>query len=257
MFLFFVVVVRLHVLRKRLGVWGGTGIVLGSLSVLVACGDDGVAGPSGDGESRSEEKVTHAGQSCDLRRFVVFDVFGVLTMDDRDEHEVVYWIQDPGDEPEARPGSAELAHVYRNLGYELLYLHTVPEGVTIGDVPFADAIATWLERNDFPLQDGADISGWGGTGGGDGEDSPSGMTDMITKLLDMSLADDVDLDVGYTNAADKAEAFKIGGIATERIFTLAEASDVIGTTAVSGDNLEAHVHTVETLVGRACEPPRQ
>lgn len=195
------------------------------LAVLAGCGEDTTAQVAGDGASSGEGATSTTLPPCgEERRTVVLDFFGTLTLGDRDQHEAVYWIQNASDEPWPRPGGAELAHVYHDLGYELVVVHLSPEGILIGDQPISEAIAGWLQRHGFPA-DGIEVLGWDDTSyrddeGADRDSGADSLTGMVDQLLGLSLTHDVQLDVGYTVHRERARAFLKAGIPPDRIFGL-------------------------------------
>lgn len=225
------------------------------LLALASCSDDPAVDASG-GNAPTEERVdpTTLPLCSEERHIVVLDFFGTLTMNDREQHEAVSWIQDPSDEPRPRPGGAELAHAYRDLGYDLLVVHLAPEAVLIGDLPFSEAIAGWLERHEFPAT-GIEVSGWDDTGFWDGEEGESGsnsQVDMVDTLLKLSLSDGVSLDAGYTSLGERALGFKQAGVPSHRVFGLKDAADLDETVAVRDDDLEAHAAGVVALEDEVC-----
>lgn len=50
--------------------------------------------------------------------------------------------------PPARPG---VANAYKGLGYQILYLTTAPEEITVAERPIRDSILDWLLANGFPI----------------------------------------------------------------------------------------------------------
>lgn len=233
------------------------GMATAALLLALGCGDDStVRAAGGDGSAGREETSTTLPPCGEERRIVVFDFFGTLTMNDRDEHEAVYWIQDPSDEPRPRPGGAELAHAYRELGYELLVVHLTPESVLIGELPVSEAIADWMERHRFPTG-GVEVAGWDDTSYWEGDDEakdsgPDSLNDVMGELLNLSLIDRVSLDAGYTSLEGRAIGFDRAGVPRNRVFGLGEAAGSGDTVAIPNDDLEAHAAGVEVLEDKVC-----
>jgi hypothetical protein len=216
--------------------------------IATACGGDGRddgAVPTSQ-QVETPEDVTAASPStlspCSAARYLVaFDVFGTLSLADQD---LVDWLGDPSNEPEPRPGAAEVVSAYRSLGYEIWYVTTVPVQLSIGDQPFEDALRGWLERHWLPIGQGTSIHTW--AGGGDD------MLSIVDGLLRFS-GEGVTADAGYTDNQDKAEALMTGGIPPERTFTLGSGAGTRGSTAIPAGDMFAHVATVQGL-GKVCEP---
>lgn len=186
----------------------------------------------------------------------MLDFFGTLTMNERDEHEAVHWIQDPRDEPRPRPGGAELAQAYRDLGYELLVVHLTPESVLIDERPVSEAIAGWLEQHGFP--EGIEVMGWDDTGYWEGGDEgrssgPDSLNEVTHQLLRLSLTKGVSLDAGYTAFEERATGFSQVGVPPNRLFGLGEAAAVDDAVAVPDDDLDAHAAGVEALEDKVCQ----
>jgi hypothetical protein len=162
------------------------------------------------------------------RHYAVFDVNGTLTMSDQ---QAARWLTDPAAEPDVRPGAADLVTAYRQDGYEIMYVTSLPATTIIAGQPVADAYKGWLERHGFPV-DGPPVNTTT-------TDKPSELSGELVALAGQGAK----VDVGYTNKQDKVEAFETGGVA--KVFTLGIAPGTAGTTAVPGDNLVAKVGEVK------------
>ena len=132
---------------------------MGVGSILLACGsDDGGTSPQ---ISASETTADTGLPACrDVDRTAVFSVFGAATTGVAGE--AAAWVNDPGAEPVARPNAATLASTYRDAGYHILYIVTLPSESLIGDRPVVDAITVWLGVNGFPVGEGARVGARGG-----------------------------------------------------------------------------------------------
>ncbi len=212
-------------------------------------------GDDGDGDAtvpvaptaESSAETTQASPStlppCSAaRHLVAFDVFGTLSLSDED---VVAWIQDPANDPDPRPGAADLAATYRSLGYEIWYVTTMPVGVGIGDQPLDDALNAWFQRHGFPTGEGTSIYTVSTTG--------DAVLSIADALLEFQFGSEMSTDAAYTDNEDKAYALITGGISTDRMFTLGSGAASHGSTALTADDMIAHVATVQAL-GKVCEP---
>jgi hypothetical protein len=233
---------------------GSVGLPVILLLMSACSGDDA---PSTDTDDAAVAAVTttvtdgSALPPCsEARHMVVFDFFGTLTMDDRDVHEAVAWIQDPNDEPRPRPGGPELAQAYRDLGYEILIFHTAQTFITIGDQPIDDAITAWLSRHGYPADDGVRVMGWDASG--NTEDENAAILAVMDVLLRLSLTEDVSLDYGYTRAPDRAHFLASGGIPQDNVYLVGSDPGASGTTVVPEDDLTAHIERVRAL-GPVCQ----
>lgn len=171
--------------------------------------------------------------SCaDERHVVVFDYFGTITLADSDLGD---WLADPANAvPPARPGGADLANAYRASGFEILYLTTTPEEVTVADKPVRAEIGAWLVANGFPLGDRANLWVW------DGEHTPMR---GIANELDRIVSEGAVIDAAYTDNPDKAFAFKTA-VPSEGVHTIGAGSGTSGVTPVPADDMVAHAAEV-------------
>ncbi|HET6951895.1 MAG TPA: hypothetical protein VFI47_16050, partial [Acidimicrobiales bacterium] len=172
---------------------------------------------------------------CSTERHVVaFDYFGTVSVADE---ELGAWLEDTTNPPDARPGVAGVAAAYRARGYELLYITTAPEEIKVGETPIRDAITGWLTEQGFPLDAGTSLWVW------DGNFTPM---EGVTAELDRLVGEGATIDAAYTDNEDKAFAFKTS-VPSERVFTLGTGAATTGTTPIPGDDMTAHVATVEQL----------
>jgi hypothetical protein len=184
---------------------------------IVSCGG------GGDDESdnpfvKTDENAAETTETTELqpcsenRHLVVFDIIGLLTLGDYAA--ITRWNEE-GVYPDARPGSAETAQAYRQRGYEVLYVTTLPSDSIVDGMPAADAMAAWLTAKGFPME--AEITRvWtmDATAGG------RSWSNISNELLRLS-GEGVSIDAGYTENSDKAYGLATGGVPTEGLFTLA------------------------------------
>lgn len=179
------------------------------------------------------------------RHLVVFDFVGLLTV----ENIEVFgpWITGEG-EPTPRPGSLELVQAYRDRGYEILYLHTIPPDI-FPDRSVVEVLDEWLRGHGYPVDERARIWDW------DGVTSPEGQTWVaVTDELLRLAGDGVSVDAAYSENPDRSYAFATGGVPVERNFTISPllapsdgAPTSAPTTPIPNDDLRAHLATVEPL----------
>lgn len=221
--------------------------VAGLLALVLLAGACGGGGGDGDSAASGEQQRTAAEeatsstalQPCgENRHIVAFDFAGMLTASQEDW---VDWINGIA-EPEPRAGGPEVIQAYRDRGYEILYVTTAPPNVLINDLPVPVAVEAWLEDHGFPLGEGTQVLGY--TGNSTEPNAPIlSITDELLRLG----GEGVSRDAGYTENADKAYAYASGGIDPAHIYMIGEEAGVAGTTAIPGDDLLAHVATVEEL----------
>jgi hypothetical protein len=168
------------------------------------------------------------------RHVVLFDYFGGITTDDDD---LFTWMEDPAAAPPARPGVADVAHAYRQRGYEVLYVTTAPPNLLIGDRGVGELINEWLTARGFPMGEGTTLWMW------DGNQTP--MRSISTELTRL-VNEGTSIDAAYTDNEDKAFAFK-SAVPSQRVFTLGSGSAATGTTPVPRDDMVAHADEVELL----------
>lgn len=194
-----------------------------------------------DAESTSTPESTTTPLCAEARHLVVFDIFGTLTLADQDYDA---WVLNPGNEPDLRPGGAEVATVYRERGYELLYVTTATADTRIGGAQVPEALTGWLDGNGFPTGEGTRIWTWDARG--------SGMVAMVDELLRLGGAG-VSTDAGYTDNPEVARALSSGGVTPEALYSMGQATGTPGTVTLPEDDFEAHVPTVEQLP-MVCQP---
>jgi hypothetical protein len=211
------------------------------LALAVAgCSGSGPDSASGGDVAETVESTTPPTPKCsESRHIAVFDYFGFLSMSDED---LRTWLDDPADAPDPRPGAAATVSAYRSLGYEIAYLTTVPVNMMIGEQPIDDAIRTWLSTNGFPGGEGTTIMTWE-TG-----DAIVGITNQLLRFA----GQDISVDAGYTDNADKAYAIITGGVPADHMYTIGSGSGAQGSRAIPGDDVVAHAENVAALP-KVCE----
>lgn len=235
------------------------GLSMPAVLTLAGCGgSDGDGGdtPTATGENTApaaDAVGTDGGQAqaptpplpcTQQRHMVTFDFAGTMTV--QDELDVVtQWLA--GDEPDPRPGAAEISQAYRERGYELLYLTASPPDLTVEGLPVPAAVEDWLTRHGFATGEGVRVHGY--TGGGDNREAILSITEELLRLT----AEDVRLDAGYTDDEDRVYPLASGGIPAERIYTLGPNAGAAGTTALANDDLVAHLPAVQDLPA-VCTP---
>jgi hypothetical protein len=185
------------------------------LLTLVSCGGGGDSGnnpfTNTDEEAADTTETTSLQPCSEARHLAVFDIIGLLTLDGYEG--ITRWSEE-GIYPEARPGTAETAQAYRQRGYEILYITTLPTTADLNGVPALDAMTAWLTEKGFPLD--ADVTRvWAldGTAGG------KSWSNISNELLRLS-GEGVSIDAGFTENSDKAYGLATGGVPTEGLFTL-------------------------------------
>jgi hypothetical protein len=210
------------------------------LSLLAtACGDDG------DGEedtmaAGSTSSSTAPGDelpSCDaVDHTVIFGFFGTVTRGEPGE--LLAWADDAGAAPEPRPGAADVAHAYRELGYNVVYVTAEPSTTDIDGQPMAEAITVWLGANRFPIDEGTRVWAWNGNG----EMSVA----LIQELTDMTTSG-VDIHAGYASDPDVVFPLSTGGIPSTNLFTVGDAAQDGTSTSLPEEDLGAHLSDVRDL----------
>jgi hypothetical protein len=207
-------------------------LVLGAVAILALVADNGDETPA------TSTTVPPCAQE---RHLVAFDIHGTVTTD---EAALGSWLTDPSDEPEPRPGAAEVVAAYRERGYEILYTTGTPTNAMLGGEPAADALTGWLARHQFPTGEGTGLHTWDVAG-----DESVELTDELLRLQ----GEGVSADAGYTNNDEDVHAYTLGGVPPERVFTLGtEAAEELGSSAIPADDLLAHLATVQALP-KICE----
>jgi hypothetical protein len=227
------------------------------IGVVVALGVGGLACGDGGGDDAAPLETVGATTtsetslpSCrDVNRAVVFVVFGGATSGAAGE--ATTWVDDPDAGPEARPGAAELASAYREVGYQIVYISLLPSETRIGDRPVVDAVTVWLGLNSFPVGEGVQV--WAPPGDGSGDASVALIEDL-TRLG----AGGLEIDAGYAGDQEAILPLVSGGVPRDRVFMLGATDttggDVTSNTDVSSTplrdgDLAAHVAEV-----RASDP---
>jgi hypothetical protein len=224
---------------------GATALLLALAVGTAACaGDDDsseVTGPPPlEADTTAAPGSTAAPRCSDERHTVAFDIYGTLTIED----DLSVLADDSSLGLTPRLGAASVATAYRDRGYEILYVSTAPATLEVDGVPLVDAVAVWLEINDFPTGPGTRVWAW--------ESSGDANVSFVEELLRLEQAG-VSVDAGYTGNPEKAHAMSSGGIPVAGLWTLGDAAGTPGTTTVNGDDLMAHLPTVERL-GMICQP---
>jgi hypothetical protein len=206
-------------------------------------GSEGDAAPL---ETAAPETTSDTGlPSCrDVDRTVVISVFGAATAEAPDA--ATAWVDEPDAEPTARPDAVALAGTYRDAGYRLLYVSTLPSESRIGDRPVVDAITVWLGVNGFPVGEGARV--WAPEGDGSADPSVA----LIEELTLMG-AGGTEFAAGY--AGDPGTVFPLaaGGVPRDRVYEVgdgdggASSGTQVSSTPLPDQDLAAHVAEVEAL----------
>jgi hypothetical protein len=217
-----------------------------ALSVAAACGAGSGDASSASGDlgqpAETTDSVTTSGgaQECAANRHgIVVDVDGTLTVDAIGD--LGRWLTDPTYDPLVRPGAVDLLNAWRSRGYEIVYLTGRPPSLMIGDVPIADATATWLESHGFPTGEGTHTYFW------DNVAVPQIERYKAQALIDLA-SEGLSVDYAYTGSPVDVGAYRTAGIAPDHIFTVGDAADEPGTVAVRESGWLAHqVSTVDPL----------
>jgi len=228
------------------GGWVATLTAAAALSVAAACGAgagdaSGAAGGPGEPPDTTEPAATSTGpQECALDRHgIVIDIDGTLTPDAVGE--LARWLRDPAYDPLVRPGAVDLLNAWRARGYEIVYLTARPQSLKIGDVPIADATATWLESHGFPTGEGTHTYMW------DNVAVPQVERHKAQALIDLA-GGGLSVDYAYTGSPLDVDAYRTAGIAADHIFTIGDATNEPGTVVVRESGWLAHqVSTVDPL----------
>jgi hypothetical protein len=215
--------------------WGARARVATACAALVmaaaAC-----AGGGGSDETATSTSAKLA--SCaDERHVVAFDFFGTITMQDDN---LGAWLADPaGAKPPFRAGVVDVAKAYQGRGYEILYLSTAPEEITVEGRPLRAGISDLLVQNGFPLGDGATLWLWDNT-----HTPMRGIAAEFERLV----GEGATIDAAYTDNQDKAFAFKTA-VPSDGVFTVGTGSAASGVTPVPNDDMVAHAAEI------AAQPP--
>jgi hypothetical protein len=209
-------------------------------------GDDNPFAATGEEASETTTSTTELQPCSEDRHLVAFDIIGMLTLGDYGA--ITAWDQE-GIYPEPRPGLPETAQAYRQRGFEVLYITTLPIETEVNGMPALDAMHAWLAEKGFPVDEGV-TRVWAmdkdSTGGG------TSWGNISNELLRLA-SEGLHIHAAYTENRDKAYGFATGGVDRENLFTL-ESMPVEGlrendspdfpigppTTPVVGDDFVAH-----------------
>jgi len=212
---------------------------------IVACG-------SGDGDEGGAPLETAGATttgdtslpSCrDVDRAVVFSVFGGATSGE--DGEAASWVDDPDDEPTARPRAAGVASAYREVGYEIVYVALLPSETNIDGQPVVDAVTVWLGLNNFPVGEGVRV--WAPPGDGSADPSVA----LIEELARLG-ASGIEVDAGYAGDAETVFPLVSGGVPRDRVFMVGGGGEVasdsdVSSTPLPDEQLAAHAAEVKAL----------
>src|SRR6266511_6449171 len=164
-------------------------------------------------QNAAETTETTALLPCsENRHLVVFDIIGLLTLGDYGA--ITRWNEE-GVYPDARPGTVETAQAYRQRGFEILYVTTLPSDSNVDGMPAPDAMTAWLTDKSFPVEpDVTRVWTMDGSAGG------SSWSNISNELLRLS-GEGVSIDDGYTENSDKAYGMATGGVPQDGLHTLA------------------------------------
>ncbi|MGH9210298.1 MAG: LNS2 domain-containing protein [Acidimicrobiales bacterium] len=217
------------------------------LLAVAACGDGdddpftGAPPPTSEAEDETEAGLLPCAEN---RHLVAFDVMGFLTQENIES--LGPWLE--GVPPTPRAGSTELVQTYREKGYEVLYITTIPPDF-FGARTATEVVNEWLQASGYPLGNGTHFWAW------DGQERPDGQTwvNLTDELLRFS-SEGVGIDFSYTENTDKTYAFATGGVPPEGNFTLTPVEGLgegtptsAPTTLIPNDDLVAHTTTVQQL----------
>jgi hypothetical protein len=202
--------------------------------VATACSkDDGGNGTIGtsDPPGSSEPTTTTLPACSDEQHVAIFDIFGTLTPAAED---VIDWLGDPDDVPEARPYAATVVEGYRKKGYTILYYTGLNVNSEIGGQPVPDAVMGWLASHDFPTE--------GTVLETSSTDDPRGeLGNDLTTLAGTG----VRLDVAYTDNVEDLDVYILGG--ASQVYKLGPDTDPQRSTVVPNDDMNAHMAVVEAI----------
>ncbi len=226
-------------------------LALWSLGLIVAaCGGDDTprADPPISTTTASSEPAAAAPAllpCAEDRHMVAVDILGLLTVENVEV--LGPWI-DGATEPTPRSGAPEVFRAYRERGYELLYITTIPPNA-FRDRSVEETATEWLTDNGFPSGPGTQIWVWDGVSRPDGQTWIS-ITDEMLALA----AEGVAIDAAYSENYDKTYAFAAGGVSPERNFSITpvESPGEAGPTSaptswIPNDDLVAHAAAVQQL----------
>jgi len=217
--------------------------------MATACGGDGDGSLAEDlPTTASSVSETETGMlpCAEDRHLVAFDIIGFLT---QENFEVLgTWNANSNIPPTARAGSIELVQAYRQQGYEILYVTTIPVG-QFGEPTVEEVVTEWLQVTGYPVDGGSHVWVWDGEGRADRQ-TWVGIADELLRFA----GEGVSIDASYTENTDKAYAFGTGGVPVDRNFTLTpieglgeETPSSAPTTLIPNDDLMAHAATITQL----------
>lgn len=196
--------------------------------------DSGTVGSSEPSAGSSElETTTLPPCSEDNQHVAIFDIFGTLTPTPND---VVEWLGDDDDIPEARPYAASVVAAYVQRGYHILYYTGLPLDSSIGGQPVPDAVMGWLSEHDFPTE-GTTLEAWNGTFG----DPRSELRQDLTSLAGSG----VKIDVAYTDNDEDLDVYILSGAGM--VYKLGPDTPEARSTVIPNDDMNAQLAVVNAL----------
>lgn len=226
--------------RSRALLRGCRIVATGVLLLFTACGgDDGEREGSIESASNQPSTETTDLPACgEADRLVVINVFGTVTAPDPG---AIAWATDATAEPVARPGAAEVVSAYIGRGYGILYISSLAADTKIGDQAVTEALTVWLGANRFPIGENTRV--WARETDEPDQDASIALIEELARLSNAQ----VQLDAGYASSEEEVFPLVTGGIAPDRIFTLADAALDETSTSLPDEDFEAHLPDVEGL----------
>lgn len=198
-------------------------------------GDDsgtvGTSEPSSGSSALESTTLPPCGE--EHQHVAIFDIFGTLTPTPND---VVEWLADDDERPDARPYAASVVAAYLERGYQILYYTGLPVDSEIGGLPVPDSVTGWLSEHDFPTE-GTRLEAWNGTGG----DPRTELRQDLTSLAGSG----VQIDVAYTDNEEDLDVYITSGAAM--VYKLGPDTPEARSTVIPNDDMNAQLAVVNAL----------
>jgi hypothetical protein len=147
---------------------------------------------------------------------------------------------DGGAAAPARPGGPEWLQAYRDRGYDVVYLSSIPTDWEVGGEPVIPIMEQWLTDHGYPIGDGAHMIMW-----------DMAVTDQVavykTQVLVDLAANGVTAWYGYGDDELDVHALRNAGVPAERISTLGAVAGMEGTVPIPSADQDWTAHRTDTV----------
>lgn len=229
-------------------------VVVAVLAAVLAVAVIGAGCSSGSGEASGTSSptastagttsTTSALPACSkAKHLVATDIDETLTVSDA---ELIKALQEPGYQPQARPGAAEMMQDYAKKGYTIAYVTARPVSLSIGGIDGTEATTEWLRSLGFPLGDGVGLVYLWPT------EKYQDIRGYKAATLEGLHHDGYALDYAYGNADTDAQAFADAGFALDHTFVIGKLAGYGGTVAVRDPGWVRHTADVVAELPAVC-----